>query len=325
MKSNPMFAFDVAPPAPPIRHTIKVSTDSFMPTGGGPKIPTPSGSNASGSAPPGARTFGRRPSFNRERPRRPSGAGGGGGTAAPETSASASAGSEGDEAWFASAQAKLQKDLEEMTLKSRAAHATAQARQKVAEREKARHSAEVDSKVRAARERMAKQEAEDEAWLRYLFEQREREIRENIERLNQQRQREQARTPQEREAAARARMGRTQPQTRGATAPEWPAHEKQWLAFEQGAGGNLGSGDVPWPPEASGVITWNLQRVESGSEGRARVKEAYKKAALRWHPDKFTARFASRLAPSERDAIMRSVKDVFQAINASFSQHIAAL
>ena len=48
------------------------------------------------------------------------------------------------------------------------------------------------------------------------------------------------------------------------------------------------------------------------------IKKAYRKAALRWHPDKFLQSFGARLVADERDAIMQRVTETSQAINSIY-------
>ena len=46
-------------------------------------------------------------------------------------------------------------------------------------------------------------------------------------------------------------------------------------------------------------------------------KDDFKTLALRWHPDKFEAKYGSRLCEEQRSGIMQSVKEVFQVISAA--------
>lgn len=41
----------------------------------------------------------------------------------------------------------------------------------------------------------------------------------------------------------------------------------------------------------------------------------FKKLRVRWHPDRFAAKFGSRLAPEEKEAIMTKVTQVSAQIN----------
>ena len=48
-------------------------------------------------------------------------------------------------------------------------------------------------------------------------------------------------------------------------------------------------------------------------------RQAYRKASLRWHPDKFTQAFGQLLRVSEREAVMQRVKTTSQALNALYA------
>jgi len=48
---------------------------------------------------------------------------------------------------------------------------------------------------------------------------------------------------------------------------------------------------------------------------KGQSKEAFKKLAKRWHPDKFLQNFGKRLVESQAERIMLLVKEVFQEVN----------
>ena len=52
--------------------------------------------------------------------------------------------------------------------------------------------------------------------------------------------------------------------------------------------------------------------------GLADRRLAYRAGSLRWHPDKFTQSFGTLIVPAERDAVLKRVTEVSQAINAIF-------
>jgi CCR4-NOT transcription complex subunit 1 len=56
----------------------------------------------------------------------------------------------------------------------------------------------------------------------------------------------------------------------------------------------------------------------SGDADRAAAGAAYRRACLRWHPDKFMARVGARLAPAERAAVQARVNAVSQAVATLF-------
>jgi DnaJ-class molecular chaperone len=45
------------------------------------------------------------------------------------------------------------------------------------------------------------------------------------------------------------------------------------------------------------------------------AKKVYRKATLRWHPDKFIGKFGKLMAPADEERIMNEVKNISQAIN----------
>ena len=56
-------------------------------------------------------------------------------------------------------------------------------------------------------------------------------------------------------------------------------------------------------------------------KGSAALRKGFKKASLRWHPDKFSHRYGDRLDPKQADFIMQRVMLVSQQINAEWQQH----
>ena len=54
--------------------------------------------------------------------------------------------------------------------------------------------------------------------------------------------------------------------------------------------------------------------------GLSERRLAYRAASLRWHPDKFIQGFGAQLVPAEREAVLKRVTEVSQAINAIFQQ-----
>jgi len=101
----------------------------------------------------------------------------------------------------------------------------------------------------------------------------------------------------------------------------WAAHDEAWAAFEASVrdGARVRTCDVPWPPghdrglTHGGTLLASLARRElverggspggagfscrGGSEDRrlAAFRRAFKRASLRWHPDKFEGKFGGAL------------------------------
>ena len=79
------------------------------------------------------------------------------------------------------------------------------------------------------------------------------------------------------------------------------ADDKGWAEFEAHCG-EITAAHIPWPNKEPHVY--------------ADVsKEYFKSLALRWHPDKFEAKYGGRLSTEEHSDIMQSVKEAFQLIN----------
>lgn len=86
--------------------------------------------------------------------------------------------------------------------------------------------------------------------------------------------------------------------------------------------------DVPWPPlgchdylrclaalERQDPQQQQQQHGTEDAEGRRAARRAYARACLRWHPDKFVARWGALLAEGERTGILQRVQQLSQALN----------
>ncbi|KAK3272547.1 hypothetical protein CYMTET_19167 [Cymbomonas tetramitiformis] len=101
--------------------------------------------------------------------------------------------------------------------------------------------------------------------------------------------------------------------SRSVSSAEWARHEQKWVELETSSE-SICIGDVPWPPCAdlrsilsSAFATLPLAENVMSPDKDAR-KQIYRKWLLRWHPDKFQARFGARLEPSHRDAVLERVQ-----------------
>ena len=125
-------------------------------------------------------------------------------------------------------------------------------------------------------------------------------------------------------------------------------HESQWVALEagvgssgsaEGTGGGMAYADVPWPPLECAEYLQALAALEHaaadqqagakrqpGHEGRGQQQEprrrrqrahrrAYARACLRWHPDKFVARWGRLLAEADSQRILQRVQQLSQGLN----------
>jgi NF-kappa-B inhibitor-like protein 1 len=117
-------------------------------------------------------------------------------------------------------------------------------------------------------------------------------------------------------------------------------YDEQWQRFEAWpAGKPIRFQDVPWPcatPATHAAAAKALQQqqqqqqqqalqldagqlralVLAGASSAADVKLALRRELMRWHPDKFTARYGSRLAPADKGAIEAGVHAVAQHLTA---------
>ena len=312
------------------------------------------GGSAERGTEPGS-TFGRRPSFKSSaRPAPP--------TDPPPPPPPSDASFD-----FLSQQDKLQQDLAAMTMKNKSARATSHARANLAQRERADQKRVIDGRVSANRKKL---EEDEEAWFRFLVEQREREAREDEERRKRERdQAARGKTPEQRAAEARARQQRDEERRRSArhlaranvvltladqsltphslslslclcayqlncrhpnrtasaavVGGQWKDYEERWAAF--GDSGVVTMASIPWPPHADRLLQWQIQKIPPGQDRKATVRSAYKKCALRWHPDKFMGKHGGKMSDGEKDAIQARLNDNFQALNASFTAALKGL
>jgi hypothetical protein len=90
-----------------------------------------------------------------------------------------------------------------------------------------------------------------------------------------------------------------------------------WAALEGGAS-LLGENDLPWPTQAG-------REAEAGplllaGVAPAKQRKALREELMRWHPDKFGARFAARLLPEQRDRVQARVNAMSQAVATLFQE-----
>lgn len=93
------------------------------------------------------------------------------------------------------------------------------------------------------------------------------------------------------------------------------AHEAAWERFFSCDALGILYEDVPWPD--AGVARPNallLHGVQCAAEGGS-ARATLRKLQVRWHPDKWSQRFASRLCPSHAERILGRVKDIAQHVN----------
>ena len=109
----------------------------------------------------------------------------------------------------------------------------------------------------------------------------------------------------------------------------WADHETRWAAFEASDASIASDADVPWPPAESGVLsamaTLELEGAPSPLSAYAAHKRAFRKASMRWHPDKFIHRFGRRIPDAAvRDAVTSRVQQIAQGVNTAWEEIVAA-
>jgi len=92
-------------------------------------------------------------------------------------------------------------------------------------------------------------------------------------------------------------------------------HELAWERLERTTPSCMVPSDIPWPDlgpsKPNALLTHCMQRAaRSGT-----TKSALRKLQVRWHPDKWSQRYASRLHPTHADAVLSRVKEIAQIIN----------
>jgi len=116
---------------------------------------------------------------------------------------------------------------------------------------------------------------------------------------------------------------------RSRRARRWARHEKRWLAFasDEDSTRAISYDDVPWPPSTKGMLSAVADAEMADEETEPKetdalrtkkrfvaTRRAYRRLVLRWHADKFAARFSARLADADADLIMARVGDVSRAV-----------
>ena len=95
-------------------------------------------------------------------------------------------------------------------------------------------------------------------------------------------------------------------------AARWAAHESKWAALlaDAASAEPIAYEDVPWPPTTRGAVSSCAGR---GADA-AKLRRTYRRFVLRWHPDKFAARFGARLVDADKERVMERVHDVSRAV-----------
>lgn len=114
----------------------------------------------------------------------------------------------------------------------------------------------------------------------------------------------------------------------------WSEHESAWKMFTKSVSETASVSieirvqDVPWPPDDTAILTHMAanehQRlshsVDEAKEHAAKAyKKAFRKASLRWHPDKFMSKFGKFIHSEDVDEVYKRVQAISQTINDCWS------
>jgi hypothetical protein len=106
------------------------------------------------------------------------------------------------------------------------------------------------------------------------------------------------------------------------------SHEARWAEVEAQAAASsesseiilLAFDDVPWPPfEALDDYLVEMAAGGGGGGGHRALRRAYRQACLRWHPDKFAARWGRAVREGDRERVAQRVHQLSQAINQAWA------
>jgi hypothetical protein len=114
--------------------------------------------------------------------------------------------------------------------------------------------------------------------------------------------------------ALQERMGAPAPAAAAAAAAGAAGPAAGALQLVAAGAGSITYADVPWlVPDLSDKEQFEAV-VLHGVEGPADVKRRLRSELLRWHPDKFVARFGARVAAGDRDRVLAGVQHTSQML-----------
>eukprot|EP01134_Creolimax_fragrantissima_P000711 CFRG0711T1 len=139
----------------------------------------------------------------------------------------------------------------------------------------------------------------------------EEQVREKMQRERMQRERERLqreRLERERQQRERTRQFRP-PQPSVNTDMQVQQHEARWGKFESNYSKPIKFHHIPWPGQnVPGILRKDTIEI---------MKKKIRKATLRWHPDKFIARYGDSLCPNDRNKILTKVNDIMSLVSKS--------
>ncbi|KAK9812758.1 hypothetical protein WJX72_003189 [[Myrmecia] bisecta] len=133
-----------------------------------------------------------------------------------------------------------------------------------------------------------------------------------------------------RASTSRAAQDCAAARTETGTCTLWQQHEDRWAAFEHSPPDPVRIANIPWPPDAAGVLehmATSIMSTVNSSGGAApapdTVIQAYRaaflRASMRWHPDKFAHKFSKWLAEADRDEVASRVQHISQMLNTQWA------
>jgi len=102
----------------------------------------------------------------------------------------------------------------------------------------------------------------------------------------------------------------------------WAAHETAWLHFDAGPPDIITVDNFPWPPDAAQLLHATAAAIvrDRSCDGRDAHRAAFRRLALRWHPDKWFAKWGSRLQPGPPGhSVVARAQEVAQAITDAYT------
>ena len=112
----------------------------------------------------------------------------------------------------------------------------------------------------------------------------------------------------------------------------------RWQIIEANHCSQLRADSIPWPPDEQGILEATarlaLQQDQDACKrhvhcgallmevSEAAYKKAFRHLSLRWHPDKFWARYGRDMPEVSQAAIMARVGTVFNCVSSQWQQHV---
>ncbi|CAL5220265.1 g2246 [Coccomyxa viridis] len=100
-------------------------------------------------------------------------------------------------------------------------------------------------------------------------------------------------------------------------------YEKRWQDFSSSTAGDAGLKqklayiDIPWPLDEFASNGQLVSVVFAGTLGQVEWRRRLRTELLRWHPDKFQARFGAALLEADRERVMQRVQAICEVLNAA--------